>query len=97
MQTFSEHTIFITLLWGCFTEKQISTPYQPHMQHIWRSIFVYIEKVFDFEKLFGYSNSFLYILHKIGMEKWWKIFFGYIFFGASTVQMVLKDVLMQQL
>ena len=66
------------------------------IRYVCRRIFVSLEKAFRFGKLSGYSNSSIYILRKIDIEKCLKIFLD-IFFGARTVQMVLKDVWMQQL
>ena len=53
-----------------------------NIRYVWRSIFVSLEKVFHFEKLSGYSNSFIYILRKIDIEKCLKIFLD-IFFQRS--------------
>ena len=50
-----------------------------NIRYVWRSIFVSLEKVFHFEKLSGYSNSFIYILRKIKMENSLKIFLGIFF------------------
>ena len=89
MQTFFGHTVFIKLLWECFSEKRIQTPYQLswwmlgfwNIQYLIRleKIYVSLEKVFHFEKLSGYSNSFIYILRKIKMENSLKIFLGIFF------------------
>ena len=88
MQTFFEHTVFIKLLRECFSEKRISTPYQPNSHdggwvlktfntsYVWRSVYVSFEKVFHFGKLSGYSNSLIYTLRKIKMEKCLKILLG---------------------
>ena len=91
MQTFFGHTVFIKLLWECFSEKRIQTSYQLNTHdggwgfeifniwYVWRSIYVSLEKVFLFEKLSGYFNSFIYILRKIKMENSLKIFLGIFF------------------
>ena len=88
MQTFFGHTVFIKLLRECFSEKRIPTPYQPNphdgswvwktfnIWYVWSSVYVSFEKVFHFGKLSGYSNSFIYTLRKIKMEKCLKIFLG---------------------
>ena len=57
------------------------------------SIFVSLEKIF---LLYGYPNYFVYILHKYAWKKCWKIFFGQIFSGAGTRQIVRKYFWMQQ-
>ena len=53
-----------------------------NIRYVWRSMFVSLEKVFHFEKLSGYSNSFIYVLRKIDIEKCLKIFLD-IFFQRS--------------
>ena len=75
----------------CFSEKRMPTPYQPNphdggwvvktfnIWYVWRGIYVSLEKVFHFGKLSSYSNSFIYILRKIKMEKCLKIFLGIFF------------------
>ena len=91
MQIFFGHTVFITLLRACFSEKKIPTPYQPNshdggcvlktfnISYVWRSVYVLFEKVFHFGKLSGYSNSFIYTLRKIVMENCLKILLGIFF------------------
>ena len=87
MQTFFGHTGFIRLLCVCFSEKRIPTLYQPNphdggwsfenIQYLIRlekHIYVSLEKVFHFGNFSGYSNSFIYILRKIKMEKCLEIY-----------------------
>ena len=91
MQIFFGHTVFITLLRACFSEKKIPTPYQPNshdggcvlktfnISYVWRSVYVLFEKVFHFGKLSDYSNSFIYTLRNIEMENCLKILLGIFF------------------
>ena len=83
--------LFIKVLGECFSEKRMPTPYQPdphdggwvlktfNIWYVWRGIYVSLEKIFHFGKLSCYSDSFIYILRKIKMEKCLKIFLGIFF------------------
>ena len=103
MQTFFGHAVFIKLSCDFLVEKTFQLPNNStsmmearilktfNIRYVCRSMFVSLKKAFRFGKLSRYSNSFIYILHKIDMEECLKIFRG-IF-----VQMMLKDVWMEQL